>query len=352
MARLVDLIIKHNIRKNRIPSNPNLSIEDIKLLANSHKQNINLSSSPHITMEYILANMSYNWDTFDISENTNITMDIINHNHLINWNYLGIIYNPDFTEKYLTVKFIDKLQIHDIYCDHFCECNCLGINLSYIGQHKNISADYFIDFVCSNYNELYQKKNDGLDYSIIFTNSNYTLEHIEKNIDYYEFEFKSLHVNPNININFILKYKTEKWDWHLLPRNPGLSVKDIKENIDLPWGRNAEWWNNPNITPFDLIHNKIKKPSMWKVVSLSPHTSIEYIMANKNLPWDWSNVSRNPNLTVKIVMDNPELKWDYKAILSNLMTYHPIVYSRTITNLIKEKSLIIRELSDLIIQFI
>jgi hypothetical protein len=87
-------------------------------------------------------------------------------------------------------------------------------------------------------------------------------------------------------------------------------------------------------------------------VSGSVNIPIEFIFSNLQYPWDWAAVSKNPNLTPDIILKYPNQKWNYKYISSNLMTYHPVVYSRSITNYIMDYVYIIQNISVIICNYV
>ena len=44
----------------------------------------------------------------------------------------------------------------------------------------------------------------------------------------------------------------------------------------------------------------------------------EYIIKNKDLPWDWSGLSWNQNITIEHVLSNKYLPWDFEGLSWNL----------------------------------
>ncbi len=55
----------------------------------------------------------------------------------------------------------------------------------------------------------------------------------------------------------------------------------------------------------------------WIALSLNPSISFEFILNNKNLPWNIPAVSKNSSINEKIVRDNLEFPWSYRDLCSN-----------------------------------
>src|SRR5437660_440242 len=85
--------------------------------------------------------------------------------------------------------------------------------------------------------------------------------------------------NPNINIDFILKHKDEKFNWSELSRNPGIFLKDIENNLELNW--------------------------KWDHMSLNPNLNIKFVLKYKDKDFSLYGISRNPGIFMKDIEEYP-----------------------------------------------
>lgn len=109
--------------------------------------------------------------------------------------------------------------------------------------------------------------------------------------------FNCFSENFNINIDIVKEYRNiDGFNWRLISANPGISLKDIIENIDLPWE--------------------------WMYVSSNPSITWEDYINHPELPWDKKGLSLNPNITFDILMKTNDTF--YPTLLSkNLFCHHP-----------------------------
>src|SRR5207253_1887784 len=91
--------------------------------------------------------------------------------------------------------------------------------------------------------------------------------------------------NPNLNIDFVLNHKEEKFCWTDISMNPGIKMKDIENNLNLPWEWNFIFYN-PNITLEFLFKykNKFDNDKFWKIICQNEFKKEkeEYIEKNVN----------------------------------------------------------------------
>lgn len=331
--------------------NPNLSIDDIKKISDKTKVPLNLSTSLHITLNDVVRDISYKWDMYELSKNPNITIDDIKNTSVFNWNYIGILQNPNLDYKFYKDVVYDKLKKHhykDCNTKGYYSCFCFRSSIQKIPENNNLCPEKIIE----SYKNIKKFQLKSIEIRQIANNPKLTLDLIDKNINLFRDKMFFLSLNPNITIAFLRKHIDKFWQWDRLVLNPNIKIQEIIDNPDLGWGPNANWWDNPNVLMSDLMKHNITDSQKWKVVSRSPYTTLKQIKKNMDYPWCWDNVSLNPNIHMKFVIHNFYISWNYKNIASNLMTYHPIVYSRNITQIIKQNSFIIRELSDIMIKFV
>ena len=272
-------------------------------------------------------------------DNPNLTdeyVDYFLHNKILSMSYITNGCNEDCADRW---KELERV------------CHCDYERINQIGKNLNLSLEYKIE----KYNDSENIMFHNFDY--ILNHKDFTIEFIEENPDFIDWRLNdediNLSLNPNITLEFIKKYKNRKW-WNKddLIKNPNIQVNDIIDNPDLPWGPKAKWWNNPNVKPEHLIKYNHIEQFKWIIVSQCFHTSMEYIFSHLEYPWHWEAVSMNPNLTIEYIKNNKHINWSYCFISSNLMTYHPDVYRRNISNYIYDYKYIIQNLSGLITQFV
>lgn len=373
MARLVDLIIQNpdaGWDHLSIPSNPNITIEDmLKLIQHCSKiyKPETLSENRHLTIDYVLAHFDYPWDIYELSKHPNITIDMIKKYKLINWNYHAMVDNPNLTDEFanelediIRNKSFTGIGCGSLNCDVSKDyerlCECSEEYIPQIGNNPNLSLEFLIN--------KYQDESEIIrdSFSSIMNHHDMTIEAMEKynlsdilmNDDKIDFS-----ENPNITIDIIKKYKNKDWwDWSLLIQNPKITADDILKNPQLPWGPNPPWWENPNVSVEQLINKGLRHKYKWTTVSCSPNTPIDFILSNlkiywnSNCNWDDDGVSANPNLTPDIILKYPKLNWSYENISSNLMTFHPVVYLKYIKKYITEHSYAIQNISVIVCSYV
>ena len=84
--------------------------------------------------------------------------------------------------------------------------------------------------------------------------------------------------------------------------------------------------NLSKIVPIDIVQKNPGKLWDYKSLSLNPNVTWNFILANKNKPWDYDGhctnrnktpLSTNPNITWDIVKANPDIQWCYGTLLCN-----------------------------------
>ena len=106
------------------------------------------------------------------------------------------------------------------------------------------------------------------------------------------------------------------WNWRQLSQSPLITWKIVEANHDKQWC----WYSmcsNPNMS-IDYILANPELP-WWNWAAISEHTNIvlDIIKANPNIPWNWILISQNPNITWDIVQANPELPWAFQTLCLN-----------------------------------
>ena len=186
-------------------------------------------------------------------------------------------------------------------------------------------------------------------------------------------------------IDNLKKYPSIDWVWSEVSHSKYITMSDILANPDLPW-----WFKsvsiNPNITidfiltfykpksltfyerlginkPNQLKPNQLKpnqlKPDQlknkqfdWYEISQNKGIKMEDVINNPSLPWDYGGLSNNINLTIDFILKNQSKKWDIIAISKNKFTYNPEIYNNHIKNSMSKLSYIIQPLTSLIIDYV
>lgn len=152
-------------------------------------------------------------------------------------------------------------------------------------------------------------------YLSLSENRNIYLEDIEENkgLDennpIYPFDADRLSRNPNITLEFVLKYPDLDWDWQELSKN--IPISDILSKTELPWS-----WNDlivdRKVTDLEFILKLPKSQWNWYILSLYLPASI--IFANPEYPWDYVFLSENNTVDMKMVQSHPEIDWNYNKL--------------------------------------
>lgn len=190
-----------------------------------------------------------------------------------------------------------------------------------------------------------------------------SISDIENNLDL-GWNWAGVSRNPNLNINFIKKYKNNL-DWYWISKNSCVKADDIKNNPSLPWDIDSIC-ENPNIDisiletmldvdrlsdenwkelsinmkiSLDIFEKYINKwnykflsrneklnisiiekypDKCWDFAELSSHPGIKIQhVISLNKPWNWFDLSKNPNICIEIVKKYPSLPWKYNALSRN-----------------------------------
>lgn len=346
-----------------LSKNPNLTPDELLHLSSVYSYKINLSVNPHVNISTILNNLTYDWDWKVLASKESITLDIIEKYKNLPWDITGLPANPNITTEYLDTYFIPIIKnMSEIKKNCMGKCNlkhptitckCSKYNLDGIVKNESISIINIINYYLQD--NLFS---DTPMVMFVISRSDYTLEMLDDDISRNTINFFYwIHTNPNITIDFLKKHRDINMNWCRMVIHPNIKIADIIDNPDLGWGKDAEWWNNPNVVVEDLIkHNKMEQ-SQWFVVSSSPNTSLDYILNNPQFPWSWKHVSSNPNLTPDIIL-KPEkylthkINWEYSMLVLNKMTFDKTVYKNKINKYIMNCRLIISDLRQIICHYV
>ena len=347
-------------------ANPNFQIEEIIYLRDKYNKprKLHLCQNPHFKIEHVFKYKNEQIDWTDLSAHPNITMDIVQEHSYMRWDSNGLVFNPNLTlefcqnEKNKPASLWNYLRVEYTDSDQYdCFNNIL--------RNSNITIPGLIQYI---------KDNKNIDTSYFFNNPNLIISEIQDPLILHEFERilsgtnwcqQYTYQNPNIDINFVNKYKHLPLKWDHLVVKQKITVEDILENSQFPWI--DKWWLNPNVRPhhlikhnitdsnkwdtaskystFDCISGNLNYPWNWYNLSSNINLNLEFIENNINHPWNWSVLSENPILTIDFVVKNPEIKWDYKKMSKNKMTFNKTIQLK---NHINNLNFIIQNLKQVI----
>ena len=156
----------------------------------------------------------------------------------------------------------------------------------------------------------------------------------------------TLSMNPKLTIKIVKNNMDIKWNWKYLSANPNITMVDIEDNLDIPWKLKYLIYN-PNISikifklfQFEKIGYKYKyvtfvreqltiKPKILNYIignynmdkldyrSLSYNATIDIIKKYPNKDWDWYTISSSQYITMNDIDNNINLPWVWFSISMN-----------------------------------
>jgi hypothetical protein len=253
-----------------------------------------ISSHKNLTMEFVKDHIECPWDWYWISRNKNLTMEFIKDNIEMPWDFNGISRNPN-----LTCDFIDKhieypWDWSGISASHIITIDFIEkhIDKPWDWQHFNVSRGLTFDII-----KKYNNKIHCGDAIMCFIGRSASMDDIEKHIKlFFPWDWRYITMNPNLTVEFIMKYSDVEWDWHWISQ----FSKFIMEIID----KYSSYLS-------DILY--------WDDISRNPNIS-EYITESKALPWNWKYLTNNPNITFNFITKHLDKPWDWKKLSYNRFT--------------------------------
>ena len=127
--------------------------------------------------------------------------------------------------------------------------------------------------------------------------------------------------NPLIYL--IRKYPDKGWNFSYISENPSISLKDINDNIDLPWNFENVFntWGSgivgrPDLT-FEFVWKHKDKWSDIAIRTISKHMNINIIESHPEFSWNYIGISLNHTLTIDFVLKHRNENWNWMAISKN-----------------------------------
>ena len=85
-----------------------------------------------------------------------------------------------------------------------------------------------------------------------------------------------------------------------LTKNPNITWKNIKNNLDKPW--DFKILSNCNKINWDIIKNNINLDWNWFNLSKRDDITWNIISNNFNFPWNWKAISRFGDININILL--------------------------------------------------
>ena len=195
----------------RVSANENVTMEFVESNLDFGWKVKYLSRNPSLTWDFVKKRVFRDWDWVELSMHRCVTPDIVERNRTMRWFWPCMSCNPN-----LTIEFLRKFKHRD--WNWLILTKNAAFTIEMILSNRDLP--WKLDFLCNNPNYKSQRKSAG--------------------------NFDDLSRDPNLTIEIVKKYPVEKWSWHHVSKNEGITMKDIQENPDLPWAETVA--ENPNIT--------------------------------------------------------------------------------------------------------
>ena len=180
----------------------------------------------------------------------------------------------------------------------------------YFSKNPNLTIEH-ISTICGLWTKLTRKRdyknyNRGIGYNLdwyyICSNSKLiTMDVVRDNPDWF-WDYNGLSLNTNLTIEFVCKYKCERWNWTAISSNKAITMNDIRNYPNLPWVY-ASLSRNKNLTIEFILEHK-NNDWNWCGISANDAITMDDVRQNRNLPWEYVSLSRNPNLTISFILKN------------------------------------------------
>lgn len=289
------------------------------------------------------------WDWKYVSRYENIKIDIIEKYPDKDWNWKVISRNERLIKR-LIGKYPDKdwdieyilAKTTDYVCEVEYELKYERLKryeeneLKLIKRGKKYKHDknYMNNLikVCINKNiKLPQLSSyEDLDINLVYDNLNK------------DWDFDEVFINHDINFSKIKPYIAKlNIDIEVLSSNMGLTMNDIKENMDLVWDIWAVSEYNPNIT-MDFIKSNPELIDMQALLC-NDNAPIEFIEKNLNNNWNWIHLlCKSINIHSNFIIDFDKISIN-EIINKKLSTNTKTSSLTTILKCIKHNQKIIDE---------
>ena len=123
------------------------------------------------------------------------------------------------------------------------------------------------------------------------------------NLDFWTVVRRDLPYNPNLPRNY-------SWDFWNLMRNPNIKLHDIYDVIPENIKKKIKYHEYSINLDIQTLLQYSNEPWDWISVIKNKNITLEDILAHPEFPWEWGVISYNPNIRFHHVKEHPELPWD------------------------------------------
>lgn len=238
------------------------------------------------------------WDWIGLSNNDNLTLKMLRVNKP--WQF-NLVSSRKFITKSIIQEFKDKgwdkralwnnesLSLDDLKkldIDYGIrriikeDISSVNKNIVDIRKEDNWHGRGYQISYCD-MNGLKREWIDEMELNLIVLSSNSTIgcKFIEDNIDLFFNNWSRISENKCITIDFCRRYR-ERLDWNRVSENGAITMKDIEDNMDLPWN--------------------------WRSISANPNLTLDMMKKYKDKDWYFLLISENKFLedieTLRIIM--------------------------------------------------
>lgn len=268
---------------DELSSNPSI---DFTMVENTPYINWNykfLSLNPSITWLDIKSHLDLPWDWRNLAEKEGITIDIIRLK-IEELNPKMLIHNPSVTleiiENNLDLPWdLNEIPLKEdiLFCDILrimkkYNIELLEKHMTAISYQKKVFWQNVLDFPDFKWN-----------YRSLSANPNITLEIILENQDK-KWCWKYFSYNPNFKLEYILRFPSVNWDWEYISEK-WLTPVFFEKHPHFPFCKNSIQMNE-FFSFQDILENPIITPNM-NYISLNPGIKLRDIRENRGYRWDW-----------------------------------------------------------------
>jgi hypothetical protein len=268
-----------------------------------------ITVNKNITMDIVQKNINLPWNFKYIGLNENITFDFIIDNLNKKDNMFNIVLDIDdiYTNMFLTIDIVNKLKDY-IEIDWWHVSGHNNITIDIIEEY----IDYIdFDSVCHNDNmtfdfvkKYYDRFKNNFNWNKLSYHKNITMDNILEHIEY-PWNFKYVTENHNFNISMINYYYINMIEYHInwffISDYSSIMMEDIENHLHYPW----DWYQvslNPNITIEFIIKYMDKYPLNFTRISMNKNITLDMIENNLDLPWEWEYIAKKNNITEEFII--------------------------------------------------
>jgi len=133
-----------------------------------------------------------------------------------------------------------------------------------------------------------------------------TIKHVVENINL-PWRMYNLSMNQSLSIDDIFAHPNLRWYYHFISKRSDITIDVLNKYPNVMW----DWRRLTDITHIETIIENGHLKWSWDIVSMK-ELKIEHISINNTLPWDWKILSRRVN--IEDIKRNPQLNWDTEIV--------------------------------------